>query len=116
MARLIIPDDFTSQLTLLNNIIAQNTALGAASPLAAFLTQQDIVLANDAATGTAAQTRDTARSLLKKQAKTIASSATIILVRPGRTSRAAFSFSKPFIKVILRSWATGASPLPTAAK
>lgn len=27
MARLIIPDDFTSQLTLLNNIIAQNTAV-----------------------------------------------------------------------------------------
>ena len=25
MARLIIPDDFTSQLTLLNNIIAHNT-------------------------------------------------------------------------------------------
>jgi hypothetical protein len=31
MARLIIPDDFTNQLTLLNNIIAQNTALGASS-------------------------------------------------------------------------------------
>lgn len=69
MARLIIPDDFTSQLTLLNNIIAQNTALGAASPLTAFLTQHDIVLTNDAATGGAAQTHDVSRALLRKQSE-----------------------------------------------
>ncbi|MGN6355756.1 MAG: hypothetical protein ACTHLB_20385 [Parafilimonas sp.] len=35
----------------------------------AFLAQQNIVLANDAATGMATQTRDTARSLLKKQSE-----------------------------------------------
>ncbi|SFQ28082.1 hypothetical protein, partial [Parafilimonas terrae] len=69
MARLIIPDDFTSQLTLLNNIIAQNTALGASSPLTAFLAQQNIVLTNDAATGAAAQTHDVGRALLKKQSE-----------------------------------------------
>ncbi|MFT4152445.1 hypothetical protein, partial [Parafilimonas sp.] len=69
MARLIIPDDFTSQLTLLNNIIAQNTALGVASPLTAFLAQQNIVPANDAATGAAAQTHDASRGLLKKQSE-----------------------------------------------
>ena len=69
MARLIIPDDFTSQLTLLNNIIAQNTALGASSPLTAFLTQQNIVLTNDEATGAAAQTHDVSRALLKKQSE-----------------------------------------------
>ena len=69
MARLIIPDDFVSQLTLLNNIIAKNTELGTGSPLTAFLAQQNIVLANDAATGAAAQTHDTSRALLKKQSE-----------------------------------------------
>lgn len=33
MARLNIPEDFNSQVILLNNIIAQNTSLGADSPL-----------------------------------------------------------------------------------
>lgn len=69
MARLTIPEDFTSQVTLLNNIIAQNTALGAASPLTAFLAQQNIVLTNDEAAATAAQTHDASRALLKKQSE-----------------------------------------------
>ena len=59
MARLIIPDDFNSQITLLNNIIAENTELGASSPLTAFLTQQNIVLANDT-TETALKVRSAA--------------------------------------------------------
>ncbi|MGN6214582.1 hypothetical protein [Parafilimonas sp.] len=69
MARLTIPEDFTSQVTLLHNIIAQNTALGAASPLTAFLAQQNIVLTNDEAAATAAQTHDASRALLKKQSE-----------------------------------------------
>lgn len=69
MARLIIPDDFTSQLTLLTNIVAENTSLGAASPLTAFLTQQGIVLADDVTAGTNAQTHDTSRALLNRQSE-----------------------------------------------
>lgn len=69
MARLIIPDDFTSQLTLLTNIVAQNTVLGAASPLTAFLTQQGIVLATDVTAGASAQTHETNRALLSKQSE-----------------------------------------------
>ncbi|MEP6466457.1 MAG: hypothetical protein ABJB05_09125 [Parafilimonas sp.] len=69
MARLIIPDDFTSQLTLLNNIAAQNTALGANSPITSFLTQQGIVLTADVAAGNTAQTHETSRALLSKQSE-----------------------------------------------
>ncbi|MFT4153507.1 hypothetical protein, partial [Parafilimonas sp.] len=39
------------------------------SPLTAFLAQQNIVPANDAATGAAAQTHDASRGLLKKQSE-----------------------------------------------
>src|ERR1700742_3666399 len=69
MARLIIPEDFTSQLTLLTNINAQNTALGANSPITAFLAQMNIVLSADVAAGTAAQTHETNRALLGKQSE-----------------------------------------------
>jgi hypothetical protein len=69
MARLIIPDDFTSQLTLLTNIAAQNTALGANSPVTAFLTQQGIDLTADAAAGVTAETHETNRALFSKQSE-----------------------------------------------
>jgi hypothetical protein len=69
MARLIIPDDFTSQLTLLTNISQENTDLGADSPLTAFLTQQNIVLADDATAGASAQTHETNRALLSRQSE-----------------------------------------------
>ena len=67
MARLIIPDDFTSQLALLTNIVTKNTALGAASPLTAFLAQQNIVLANDVTAGASAQIHETNRALQSRQ-------------------------------------------------
>jgi len=69
MARLIIPDDFNSQYTLLTNIVAQNDSLGTASPLTAFLTQQNIVLADDVTAGNNAQTHETSRALLSKQSE-----------------------------------------------
>ena len=69
MARLIIPDDFTSQLALLTNIVTKNTALGAASPLTAFLAQQNIVLANDVTAGASAQIHETNRALQSKQSE-----------------------------------------------
>jgi hypothetical protein len=69
MARLIIPDDFSSQFTLLKNIVAKNTELAAASPLTAFLTQQQIVLADDVTAGNAAETHETNRALLSKQSE-----------------------------------------------
>ena len=69
MARLIIPDDFISQLTLLGNIINQNNLLGANSPLTAFLTQQNIILNDDAAAGSNAETHETSRALLSKQSE-----------------------------------------------
>ncbi|HVX27041.1 MAG TPA: hypothetical protein VHB70_11910 [Parafilimonas sp.] len=69
MARLIIPDDFASQRTLLSNIIQQNTDLGASSPISAFLIQQNIVLADDATAGTNAQTHETNRALLSRQSE-----------------------------------------------
>lgn len=69
MARLIIPADFSSQRTLLANIVAKNAALGSESPLTQFLTQQNINLADDVAAGETAQTHETNRSLLSKQSE-----------------------------------------------
>ena len=69
MARLLIPENFASELTLLTSIVAQNTALGANSPITSFLTQNGIVLATDVAAGTAAQTHETSRALLSKQSE-----------------------------------------------
>ena len=69
MARLIIPEDFTSQLTLLSNINQQNTTLGADSPLTAFLTQQNIVLADDMGAGDVAQTHEINRALFSRQSE-----------------------------------------------
>ncbi len=69
MARLLIPEDFANQLTLLNNIITKNTALGAASPLPAFLTQQNIDLDDDLTAGNSAATHETSRALLSKQSE-----------------------------------------------
>ena len=67
MARLTIPGDFISQLTLLSNIKAKNDEDGATSPLIPFLTQQGINLNDDAAAGNAAQAHETNRALLAKQ-------------------------------------------------
>jgi hypothetical protein len=65
----MIPDDFISQLMLLTNIATQNGALGTASPLTTFLTQQEIDLEDDVTAGNAAQTHDTSRALLSKQSE-----------------------------------------------
>jgi len=69
MARLTIPGDFISQLTLLSNIKAKNDEDGATSPLIPFLTQQGINLNDDAAAGNAAQAHETNRALLAKQSE-----------------------------------------------
>lgn len=69
MARLIIPEDFTSQLTLLLNIKAKNDADGIASPLTAFLNQQEIVLTDDVTAGNTAKTHETSRAILSKQSE-----------------------------------------------
>ena len=69
MPRLMIPDDFISQFMLLQNIVSQNSSLGTASPLTAFLAQQQIVLDDDVTAGAAAQTHDASRALLSKQSE-----------------------------------------------
>jgi hypothetical protein len=69
MARLIIPEDFTSQLTLLTNIVTQNNSGLKSNPLTAFLTQQGIVLNDDVAAGNNAQMHETNRLLFSKQSE-----------------------------------------------
>lgn len=98
MARLIIPDDFTSQLTLLTNIVAKNTALGAASPLPAFLTQQGIVLATDVAAGTSAQTHETNRALLSKQSENYCQLRNNNFKTPWQNTTGSAQFLKQFYK------------------
>lgn len=69
MARIIIPDAFAAQRTLLGNIQAKDTADGAGSVLKQFLTENGIVLADEVQAGINAQVFEDARSLLTKQAK-----------------------------------------------
>jgi hypothetical protein len=98
MARLIIPEDFTSQVTLLTNIVAQNTALGAQSPLTAFLTQQGIVLATDVIAGTTAQTHETSRALLSKQSENYRQLRDNYFETPWSTVTGSAQFLKSFYK------------------
>jgi len=98
MARLIIPEDFSSQLTLLNNIVAQNTALGANSPLTAFLTEQEIDLDADLTAGTTAQTHETNRALLSKQSENYRQLRDNNFETPWRNLTGSAQFLKSFYK------------------
>ncbi len=69
MSRLIIPDDFPGQLSLLANIVAENNSLAADNPLTAFLTQHNIVLDDDVIAANAAQTHETNRTSLSRQSE-----------------------------------------------
>ena len=69
MARIVFPEDFTSQLTLLSNIVAQNNSITKGNPLTAFLAQQGIVLDDDVTAGNNAQTHETNRLLFSKQSE-----------------------------------------------
>lgn len=66
MARLIYPENFTDQQTLLSNIIKQHSLDGADSPLNALLAEQGIDLVADAAAGNTAAEADALRSQLSK--------------------------------------------------
>lgn len=67
MARIIYPEDFSSQKTLLENIKAKDTADGANSLLKPYLTSKGIVLATLATTANSAKTFDDSRLVLFKQ-------------------------------------------------
>ena len=67
MARIILPEDFISQKTLLENIKAKDTADGAGSFLKAYLTQKGIVLTTLVNTAVQAKTLDDSRLVLFKQ-------------------------------------------------
>ena len=98
MARLIIFDDFSSQVELLSNIVAQNTTLGATSPLSAFLTQQGIVLTADVAAGASAQTHETNRTLLSKQSENYRQLRDNSFAGPWQTLTGCAQFLKSFYK------------------
>lgn len=98
MARLIIPEDFTSQLTLLANINQQNTNLGADSPLPAFLTQQNIVLADDVTAGADAQTHETNRALLSRQSENFRQLRDNLFTKPWQHTTGSAQFLKSFYK------------------
>lgn len=98
MARLIIPEDFISQLALLSGIITQNNNLDADSPITAFLTQQNIVLADDAAAGASAQTHETSRSLLSKQSENARQLRDNIFKMPWQHTTGSAQFLKSFYK------------------
>ena len=67
MARIIYPEDFISQKTLLENIKAKDTADGANSLLKPYLTQKSIDLAKQITAGNNAKTFDDSRLVLFKQ-------------------------------------------------
>ncbi len=69
MARIVISEDFYSQLQLLSSVNTENTNLGADSPITAFLTQQGIVLSDDITAGNNAQTHETNRALFSRQSE-----------------------------------------------
>jgi hypothetical protein len=98
MSRLIIPQDFTSQLTLLSNINQENTNLGADSPIAAFLTQQQIVLADDAEAAESAQTHETNRALLSRQSENFRQLRDNLFEKPWQHVTGSAQFLKSFYK------------------
>ncbi len=98
MARLIIPEDFTSQLTLLANINQQNTNLGISSPITAFLAQQNIVLADDATAADAAQTHETNRALLSRQSENFRQLRDNLFKTPWQHTTGSAQFLKSFYK------------------
>ncbi len=69
MARIVFPEDFTSQLTLLANVVAQNGLITKNNPVTAYLAQQNIVLGDDVTAGNNAQTHETNRLLFSKQSE-----------------------------------------------
>src|ERR1044072_7278103 len=98
MSRLIIPQDFTSQLTLLSNINQQNTNLGTGSPLTAFLTNQNIVLADDVTAGNTSLTHETNRELLSRQSENFRQLRDNLFERPWQHVTGSAQFLKSFYK------------------
>ena len=66
MARLIIPEDFSSQRKLLEAIFAQHSQQADNSELTAYLVQNNIDLAAHRSTAVTAQTHDDSRLVLSK--------------------------------------------------
>src|SRR5436190_15124966 len=96
MAQLTIPADFERQHTLLQNIIAEDETLAADSPIRAFLQQQKIVLADDAAAGETARTHEAARSLLKKQSENYRQLRDNFFAKPWQNLTGSVQFLKKF--------------------
>ena len=67
MARLIFPESFAAQVTLLGLVNTKHVADGGSSVLTAFLAQKGITLATDVTTGTAASAQEASRALLARQ-------------------------------------------------
>lgn len=70
MARLNFPSNFLLQRILFNAIVAKDTTDGATSVIRQFLTEESIVLSNDAGFGTSADGFETTRSQKSKHAET----------------------------------------------
>lgn len=71
MARIIYPENFHDQRKLLADILAKHTADGAASVLTVYLTEQDIVLADDVTDGNTALGHENNRALQSRLAETL---------------------------------------------
>jgi hypothetical protein len=106
MARLVIPEDFQNQLTLLGNVVDQDTALGIKSPITAFLTQQNVVLADDVAAGNDAQTHETNRALLSKQSQNYSQLPNNYFATPWQHLTGSVRFLKSFYKGIVKQLGT----------
>ena len=98
MARLVIPADFYSQLQVLYNINTQNTNLGTASPLTAFLAQQGIVPGDDVNAASNAQTHETSRALLSRQSENYRQFRDNNFTRPWSHLTGCVQFLKQFYK------------------
>ena len=116
MARLLIPEDFASQTTLLNNIVAQNTALGTNSPITSFLSQNGIVLTADVAAGAAAQTHETNRTLLSKQSENFRQLRDNAFATPWQIVTGSAQFLKRFYKNNTKELGNWALRLLTAVR
>ena len=69
MSRIMYPEAYAMQRTLLKNIKTKDTADGLASPLKTYLPAHGIVLATDEADGASADTKEAARILLSAQSE-----------------------------------------------
>lgn len=98
MARLIFPEAFEEQRTLLGLVRAKHNADGGASVLTPFLTEKSINLNNDFTAGNSAQTHHASAKLFARQAENFVQQRNLKFEPVFKNTRAEVQFLKTFFK------------------